>query len=204
MPYDDDMTVFYLVRHGETGARKINGRRTGVHLNHEGHAQAQIMAERFANIPVAALYSSPLERTMDTAQYLSRQLNLPIQTVNAIIEIDFGDWTGKTLEDLANDPQWQHFNSFRSGRRIPGGETMLEVQQRFVNWMDTVRRQHINQRIVVVSHGDPIKAAIMNYLGMHLDMYDRFDIGLTSVSILSVADDQARVLTVNNMGKLPC
>src|SRR5437879_6349649 len=107
MAYHNNMTTFYLVRHGETGARKINGRRPGVYLNQEGHAQAKKMAERFANIPIAAVYSSPLERTMDTAQYLSSQLNLPIQPVDAVIEIDFGDWTGTTLENLANDLRWQ-------------------------------------------------------------------------------------------------
>jgi broad specificity phosphatase PhoE len=72
-------------------------------------------------------------RPCANAQYLSRQLNLPIQTVNAIVKIDFGDWTGRTLEDLANDPLWQHFNSFRSGTRILGGETMLEVQHESLN-----------------------------------------------------------------------
>jgi probable phosphoglycerate mutase len=197
------MTIFYLVRHGETGARRINGRRPGVHLNEEGQSQAHKMAERFANIPIAALYSSPLERTMDTAQHLSRRLSLPIQAADAIIEIDFGDWTGRTLEDLAADPRWQHFNSVRSGTRIPGGETMNEVQMRFVNWMDTVRGHHVNQRIVAVSHGDPIKAAVMHYLGMHIDMYDRFDVGLTSVSVVRVDESDARILTVNNAGVLP-
>jgi probable phosphoglycerate mutase len=139
---------------------------------------------------------------MDTAQYLSRQFHLPIRTVDAVIEIDFGDWTGMTLEELAADPQWQRFNSFRSGTPIPGGETMLEAQQRFVNWIDSARRQHINQRIVVVSHGDPIKAALMYYLGMHLDMYDRFDVSLTSINVLHIDDNQARILTVNNAGVL--
>jgi probable phosphoglycerate mutase len=74
---------------------------------------------------------------------------------------------------------------------------------RFVNWMDTVRRHHVNQRIVAVSHGDPIKAAVMHYLGMHIDMYDRFDVGLTSVSVVRVDESDARILTVNNAGVLP-
>ena len=197
------MTTFYLVRHGETGAKQINGRRPGVHLNPEGQAQAQRMAERFSKIPIAALYASPLERTMDTAQYLSGKLNLPIQTEDAVLEIDFGDWTGKTLEELTNDPRWKRFNSFRSGTRIPEGETMLEVQQRFVNWIDNIRRQHVDQRVVVVSHGDPIKCVLMYYAGMHIDMYNRFDVGLTSVNVVSIDDDHARILTINNVGNLP-
>src|SRR5438552_367484 len=150
------MTTFYLVRHGQTGIRnKINGRTPGVQLNDEGHAQAARMAKRFSNVSIAALYSSPLDRTMDTAQYLSRQLNLPIEATEAVLEIDFGDWTGMSFDDLSKDSRWQHFNSFRSGTRIPGGETMLEVQHRFVTWMDLVRNEHAEKRVVVVSHGDP-------------------------------------------------
>ena len=197
------MTTFYLVRHGDTGVHnKITGRTPGVHLNDRGHEQARIMAERFSNIPIVALYSSPMDRTKDTAQHIVRRLNLPVEAVEAVSEVDFGDWTGMTFDDLDKDPRWHRFNSFRSGTRIPGGESMIEVQQRFVGWMDTVRRRHIAERIVVVSHGDPIKAAVTYYTGLHLDMFDRFDISLTSVSVITLDDDQARVLTINNVGDL--
>jgi probable phosphoglycerate mutase len=200
----DGMTIFYLVRHGETGVRnKINGRTPGVHLNHQGHAQAQKMSERFSRIPIAALYSSPLDRTMDTAQHIAQQINLAIQTVEAVTEIDFGEWTGMTFDDIWKDPRWEHFNSFRSGTRIPGGETMLEVQGRFVNWMEAVRPQHDGKRVIVVSHGDPIRAAILYYAGLHIDMFNRLDISLTSVNAISVDDSHARILTFNNVGELP-
>ena len=161
------------------------------------------MAQRFTNIPIAALYSSPLDRTLDTAQHLARQLNLAVQTVQEVTEIDFGDWTGITFDDLKKDPRWEQFNSFRSGTRMPGGETMLEVQLRFVGWMDAIRRQHTGKRVVVVSHGDPIKAAAAYYLGLHIDMYDRFDVSLTSVTAIRLDDDHAHVLTLNNVGELP-
>jgi len=198
------MTTFYLVRHGETGVRnKINGRTPGVHLNDEGQAQAQRMAKRFADIPIAALYSSPLDRTMDTAQHLARQLKLPVQTAEALLEIDFGEWTGMTFDELNKDPRWQQFNSFRSGTRIPGGETMLEVQRRFVNWMETIRDQYVGKRVAAVSHGDPIRAAMTYYAGMHLDMFARLEVSLTSVHVISLDDNHARILTMNNVGELP-
>jgi broad specificity phosphatase PhoE len=198
------MTTFYLVRHGETGIRnKINGRTPGVHLNPEGHEQAKKMAKRFANVPIARLYSSPLDRTMDTAEYLARQLNLPIETAEPVLEIDFGDWTGMTFDDLNKDPQWQYVNSFRSGTRIPGGDTMLDVQHRFVSWMHNVRDQHVGQRVVVVSHGDPIRAAITYWAGLHLDMFARIHVSLTSVTVIDMDYSHARVLTMNNVGELP-
>jgi probable phosphoglycerate mutase len=200
----DRMTIFYLVRHGNTGVRnKIIGRTPGIHLNQEGHAQAQKMAARFSEIPITALYSSPLDRTMDTAQHLARQINLTIQIVEEVVEIDFGDWTGMAFDDIRKDSRWEHFNSFRSGTRIPGGETMLEVQDRFVGWMEAVRRQHAGERVIVVSHGDPIRAAVLYYSGLHIDMFNRLDISLTSVNAINVDDNQARILTFNNVGELP-
>jgi probable phosphoglycerate mutase len=198
------MTTFYLVRHGETGVHdRITGRTPGIHLDDRGQEQARIMAERFTNIPITALYSSPLDRTQDTARHLAQRLNLSIQTAEEILEIDFGNWTGMTFDELQKQVQWERFNSFRSGTRIPGGETIIEVQQRFVRWMDAIRHERPGERVIAVSHGDPIKAAVIYYAGLHLDMFNRFDISLTSVSVISVDDSQARVLTVNNVGGLP-
>src|SRR5262249_10956750 len=154
------------------------------HLAHEGREQAEKMAERFKGIPVAALYSSPLERAMDTASYLSQVLKLDVQIVQEVSEIDFGEWTGITFEHLRRDPRWEGFNSFRSGTRIPGGESMLEVQDRFVGWMETIRPRYPEEKLIAVSHGDPIKSAVAYYAGLHLDMFDRFDVDLASVTAI--------------------
>jgi len=92
---------------------------------------------------------------------------------------------------------------FRSGAQIPGGENILQVQRRFVGWMENVRRDHADGRIVVVSHQDPIKAVVTYYAGIHIDMFSRFDISNASVTVIRVNDRDASLITLNNVGVLP-
>ena len=198
------ITTFYLVRHGDTGIKnRISGRMTGVHLNETGRRQAERMAERFTGIAVESLYSSPVERAVETAQPIGQNLDLTIQIAEAVSEIDYGEWTGKSFDELSLDSGWQSFNVFRSGAQVPGGENILQVQRRFVGWMENVRRDHADGRIVVVSHQDPIKAVVTYYAGIHIDMFSRFDISNASVTVIRVNDRDASLITLNNVGVLP-
>jgi broad specificity phosphatase PhoE len=198
------MTTFYLVRHGDTGIKdRISGRMTGVHLNETGRRQAERLAERFTGIAVESLYSSPVERAVETAQAIAQSLKLTIQIAEAVSEIDYGEWTGKSFDELSLDSRWQSFNVFRSGAQIPGGENILQVQRRFVGWMENVRRDHAEGRIVVVSHQDPIKGVVTYYAGIHIDMFSRFDISNASVTVIRVNDRDASLITLNNVGALP-
>ena len=92
---------------------------------------------------------------------------------------------------------------FSSGAQIPGGENILQVQRRFVGWLETVRRDHPDGRIVVVSHQDPIKAVVTYYAGIHIDMFSRFDISNASVTVIRVNGRDAFLITLNNVGALP-
>jgi probable phosphomutase (TIGR03848 family) len=198
------MTTFYLVRHGDTGIKnRISGRMTGVHLNETGRRQAERLAERFTGIAVESLYSSPVERAVETAQPIAQNLDLTIQIAEAVSEIDYGEWTGKSFDELSLDSGWQSFNVFRSGAQVPGGENILQVQRRFVGWMENVRRDHADGRIVVVSHQDPIKAVVTYYAGIHIDMFSRFDISNASVTVIRLNDRDASLITLNNVGVLP-
>jgi broad specificity phosphatase PhoE len=198
------MTTFYLVRHGDTGIKnRISGRMSGVHLNETGRRQAEQLAGRFTGIAVDSLYSSPVERAVETAQPIAQRLNLTIQTAEAVSEIDYGEWTGKSFDELSVDSRWQSFNVFRSGAQIPGGENILQVQRRFVGWMEEVRRDQTDGRIVVVSHQDPIKAVVTYYADIHIDMFCRFDISNASVTVLRVDDRDASLITLNNVDALP-
>jgi len=198
------MTTFYLVRHGDTGIKnRISGRMSGVHLNETGRRQAEQLAGRFTGIAVDSLYSSPVERAVETAQPIAQRLNLTIQTAEAVSEIDYGEWTGKSFDELSVDSRWQSFNVFRSGSQIPGGENILQVQRRFVGWMEEVRRDQTDGRIVVVSHQDPIKAVVTYYADIHIDMFCRFDISNASVTVLRVDDRDASLITLNNVDALP-
>lgn len=117
------MTRFLLIRHGMTDLvdKAVSGWTPGVHLNDEGRAQAAKLAERLAGAEVKAIYSSPLERARETAEPISRRFGLEVQIVEEVGEIVLGEWTGRELSDLNNEPLWRRFNSLRSltraGRR---------------------------------------------------------------------------------------
>ncbi len=198
------MTIFLLIRHAVhlLGSETIVGRTPDVHLSPRGLEQAQQLAARLAPVPIHALYSSPITRAQETAQALAAQFGLPVQICDDIQEINYGDWTGRTLEELRPLKQWQHWNSFRSGTRIPSGESMLEIQARVVSCMQRLREQHPNEVVALVSHGDIIKAAVAYCLGVPLDMFQRIEISPASVSIVGLADYGASVLCVNSTNAL--
>lgn len=156
-----------------------------------------------ASLRVAAVYSSPLERAVQTARPLAARLALPVMEREALGEIRTGEWTGRSLADLEADPRWRLFNAYRSGTRIPGGERMLEVQLRVVGELDRLREAHPASVVAVVSHGDPIRAALLHYLGMPLDFVLRLEVSPASLSVVALEEWGPRVLLVNDTGGLP-
>lgn len=196
------MTRFLLIRHATTDAvgKKFSGRTAGVNLNAEGRQQAQLLAERIAGLPIAAIYSSPLERTMETAVPLATLLNLPTLINESLLELDCGEWTNLAFDELRNTKAFQNFNSYRSGTRIPGGEMMVEAQTRMVTGLQKLVLQHSEETVAVISHSDLIKATIAYYAGIHLDMVQRIEISPASVSIIEIFEETARILLVNHTG----
>jgi broad specificity phosphatase PhoE len=197
-------TTFLLIRHAAhlLGGGTIAGRSADVHLSPLGHEQARAMSERAARLPIVAIYSSPIDRARQTAAPLAERLQLPIEISDALCELDFGDWTRKTLDELRPRPAWQQWNAFRSGTRIWGGESMLEAQSRVVGEMLRLRDRHPDQCVALVSHGDVIKAAIAYWLGVPLDLFTRIEIALASVSVVAIGDYGPWVLCVNNTSEI--
>lgn len=192
-------TTLYLVRHGACDGlgRQLNGRASGIRLTREGAAQADSLGAALATLPIAAIYSSPLERARETAERIAVRLVKPVVVESDLDEIDFGDWTGASFEQLDADTAWRRFNSFRCGTPAPSGEAMISVQARMVNAMIRLRCGHPDDSIVVVSHGDPIKAVFAHYLGMPLDLLPRLEVSPGSISALVLAPDFARLLALN-------
>ena len=199
-----DSTTFLLIRHGAhvLGGGTIAGRSERAVLSDSGVAQASRMADRVAGakVPLSAIYASPVVRAQQTAQPLAERLNLKIETADALAEVDYGEWTGRTLDELRPLDPWKHWNAFRSGARVPGGERMLEIQSRVVHFMLDLRARHDGQAVALVSHGDVIKAALAYFLGTPLDLFQRIEISLTSVSVVAIGDYGPWVLSVNNTG----
>lgn len=198
------MTRFLLIRHGNTDAvgKRLAGRSKGVHLNEEGKQQVQKLGERLRGLPISALYSSPLERAIETAEPIASALNLEIKSNDDFIELDFGNWTNRTIDEMRSDDVFKHFNLFRSATRIPGGELMPQAQLRIVNGLQKLYEKHANETVAVVSHGDIIKAAVTFYAGIHLDLFQRIEISPASVSIIEVYDETARILVINDTGEI--
>jgi broad specificity phosphatase PhoE len=199
------MTRFLLIRHAlhSLGGETIAGRLPEVHLSPDGERQAEELAQRLSSIPIGAIYSSPLERTCQTASALSSKLNVAFQVAPELIELDFGDWTGQTLDSLRPLEDWRRFNTFRSGARAPNGELMLETQSRMVGFMTALRDLHPNECVALVSHGDVIRSAVAYFLGIPIDLFLRFEISPASVSAVSIAEYGPWVTCVNHTGPLP-
>jgi probable phosphoglycerate mutase len=198
------MTKFILIRHAtnDTVGKRLTGRLKGIHLNEEGREQSHKLAERLSGSPIKAIYSSPLERALETAEPIAKSLNLKTAIYDDFTDIEFGEWTNCTFEELKEELSFQHFNSFRSCSRIPGGELMIEAQARMINGLDNIRQQHPDETVAVISHADLIKAVIAFYAGIHLDMLLRIEVDPVSVSIIEVDDKTARILLVNHTGTI--
>lgn len=193
------MTVFHLLRHGEHNVQgKIcAGRMPGVVLSERGRTEAEAAARQLAGVDIDAIYASPLERTRETAQIVGRRLSLPVTILDDLAELDFGEWTGKTFAEIRKDPRWPAWASHRSLSCIPGGETMREVQRRVVEAIMEMREQHPDEAVVVVSHGDVIRAALVFALGMPLDFYGRIEVATASLSTVRIDANGVRVIAVN-------
>jgi broad specificity phosphatase PhoE len=193
------VTTFYLIRHGANDlvGRAIAGWSPGVHLNAEGRRQASELASRLSSVPFGHLFSSPLDRAQETAQPLADRLGLEIQTAEAVGEIQFGDWTGKPFDKLAPDTRWQQWNVFRSLARAPSGESMIEVQARFTGFLASLSREWPGETVAIFSHGDPIRSALMFYLGMPLDFVHRLEISPASISIVTIGPGGPQVVCAN-------
>jgi probable phosphoglycerate mutase len=198
--FNEGVTTFLLIRHGSTEwvGKALAGRLPNVGLDAAGRIQAQEVANRLAARPIAAIYSSPLQRAVETAAPLAERLGLPVVVRESLNEFNFGEWQGMKIADLQNDAHWRRFNELRGSTNAPGGELMLQVQTRMANELEDLRQLHREEAVAVFSHADVIKAALMLYLDMPLDCHSRLEISPASVNVLEIADWGPRVLAVNS------
>jgi probable phosphomutase (TIGR03848 family) len=194
-----------FVRHGQTATtgKVLPGRAAGLHLADTGRAQAEAVAGRIAALKrVDAVYTSPLERARETATPIAAARGLRVKTEKGLLECDFGSWTGGALKDLARTPEWRTVQQFPSGFRFPGGESFREMSTRMAGTSARLRARHPGGVVVAVSHADPIKAAVADALGMHLDLFQRVVVSTCSVTAIAYHDHGPIVLTVNDSGDL--
>ena len=199
------MTVFRLLRHGEhvLAGRVLAGRMPGVGLSERGRAEIACVAERLAGESIAAIYASPLERTRETAEIVAARLSLPVAYREDLLELDFGAWTGLAFDEVRRDERWQAWSRHRGIATLPGGERMRAVQHRIVGALIELHERHREQSVLLVSHGDVIRAALVFALGMPIDFIRRIETGIASLSTIRLDDEGMRVLGLNELPRLP-
>ena len=195
------MSTFLLIRHAHHGwiGRGLAGWLPGVHLSAEGREQADQLAERLADAGISAVYSSPLERALETAEPLARRLGLPVCRSEPFGEVRFGAWEGLSMQELERDPLWRRYNEFRAATRPPGGELVLEIQARVISELERLRTRHPHETVAVFSHGDVIKAAAFHFAGAPVDLFPRLEISPACVTAVRLEDWGVQILRVNSV-----
>lgn len=195
------MALILLIRHAENEYVKegrLAGRLPEVSLNDKGVEQAKALGEKLRKTKITAIYSSPLERTMETAEQVASSHNLDIIPAPGLVEVNFGDWQGKTLKSLRRRKLWKVVQGSPSQMRFPGGESFAEAQVRIVNTLNEINKNHKPKDILAcVSHSDLIKLAIAHYIGLPLDMFQRLHISPGSISVLNVNEMGGHLLSMN-------
>jgi len=194
-------TTFLLIRHAAHIHldKLFSGRMPGVPLSEAGRAQAARLGAALASEPIDRIVHSPLDRTSETAVAIAaaRGSAVPVAAAAGLIEIDLGDWTGRSWQDFGDDPAWRDWNERRGSARIPGGETMGEAQARIVGCLAALAREADGRTVAVVSHSDMIRAAVAHVLELPLDRLLSFDVDVASVTRIVWGEWGARLLSLN-------
>ena len=188
----------HLVRHGHYPLlNQALGGRAPHALSPLGQAQAAALARVFAQRPIAAVIASPVTRAMQTAAPIADRLGLPVEPDECFSEIEFAGWTGKGFAELAPDPAWQAWNTFRCTAGIPGGETILQVQARAIAGILAVSGSGSGLEAIIVTHADVIKVILAHFMGASLDLIRRMEIAPASISQVELWPNDARITAVN-------
>ena len=201
------MGLFYLVRHGESewnAENRLCGR-TDVPLSEGGRRQAKSLAERLKSIPFEALYSSPLERALETARLISESVGLQPAPDQRLVELDYGQWEGRTLAEIAeSDPKTlRAWDANPAQVAPPGGESGLEAQQRIVSFLDFLAAKHPQGHVLVVFHKTVCRLVICHVLGMAASEYRRrLVLNNAALSIIQAQPYGWQLITFNDTSHL--
>ena len=193
------MALVILVRHGQTD-ENVSGRISGqgpVPLNTRGQEQARLVAEALAPLGVNYIFSSPLIRARQTAEFLAERLQKSIEEIPDLREVGYGDWEGKTFNEMRTHPVAHQVFHDPINATFPNGESLLEVQQRGIRVIESVRNTYPQAIVTMVSHGDVIRTALAHYLGMPFNEYRRLDLDNGAISVLELFDGWIRVKALN-------
>jgi probable phosphomutase (TIGR03848 family) len=198
------MTTIFLIRHGLTGqtGTTLYGQTPGIDLDHRGRAQAEDLAERLRPVKLTAIYSSPLERCVQTVEPLAAAQRLTVIPRDGLIEMDAGAWTGRRLTSLRKLKAWKEVQTAPSAFRFPEGEGFAEALERVTVEVQAIARRHRRGRVAIATHGDIARILIGYLSGAPLDAFQRIVIDTASVSVVTMNGGRAYVHLVNETGGL--
>jgi probable phosphoglycerate mutase len=178
------VTLCLLIRHAALDPldRILVGRNDDDSLNTVGRVQMRGLANRLQPLRVSRIQSSPRRRALESAAPIAERFGVRVEVCDALDEVDFGDWTGRTFEELAHDAEWQRWNRERSRGRAPGGESTADVQARIVRHLERMHAEHPVGRIIMVSHAEVIRTAVLYYRGLPLDAWSAVEVPPASIT----------------------
>ena len=196
------MPLLLLIRHGENDfvkTGKLPGQSAGIHLNERGQKQAEALGGALKDVPLKAIYSSPLERAVETAMPIAQARKLEIIPEPDLKDTDVGSWQGKSLKILRRTKIWSIVQNAPSRFRFPEGESFVESQARYVSALERMIKKHNKPQdiLVVVFHADPIKLVVSHFLGLPLDHFQRLSCDTGSLTALYISESGANLLKLN-------
>jgi probable phosphoglycerate mutase len=184
-------TTVYLIRHGESEAnlaRRFSGRMDSP-LTDRGRAQATAVARTLADVAFDRIVATPLSRSLDTALVIARPRRMPVDVVADLIEIDVGERTGSTFDEIRGLPEWKD-DGFVAW---PGGESLDQVLARALRGVERLARETAGGTVLVVGHGGVTRILVSHYLGI-LPALDRSPATNTNLTIIETDGVNGRVL----------
>ncbi len=203
------MPMLILVRHGRSTANTagvLAGWTPGVALDERGAAQAAALPGRLAGLPLAAAVTSPLQRCRETlAPLLAARPELPLHAEDRIGECHYGDWSGRKLAELADEPLMKIVQQHPSAAAFPGGESMRAMHARAVeavrDWNARIEEEHGADAVYLMcSHGDIIKALVADALGLHLDLFQRVSVEPCSITAIRYTPTRPFLVRLGDTG----
>jgi len=199
-------TTVFLVRHGQTESN-VKGFYMGwlnEDINEVGYAQARSLAARLASLPIAAIYTSPLKRTYNTAATLAAPHDLELKVLDDLIEIQQGDWQGLHIDEISQGwPElWRQSRTDPSEFTMPNGESFPQVSERAVRAFGKIVADNQNKHAVIVAHEVVVKVIIIHAIGASNSIYRRFEVGNASLSTIRVTDGKSHLMALNDTSHL--
>jgi probable phosphoglycerate mutase len=184
------VTTFFFVRHGESeanAAHRFSGRQDSP-LTARGREQAVIVAQALDDVPFDRIVATPLSRSLDTALVVGRRRRMPVDVVNELVEIDVGDRTGASFDEVRGLPDWKD-DGFVAW---PGGETLDQVLQRSLRGVVRLARETAGGTVLVIGHGGVTRILVSHFLGI-LPKLDRSPATNTNVTVIVTDGTTGRV-----------